>query len=179
MEVFTIGHSNHPIGRLLELLARHHLQTLIDVRRYPVSKRWPHFARRNLAPELAAAGIDYHWFECLGGHRDPSLDVCDSPNYGITNESFRNYADYMLDDAFRAGVARLTEMAATSKTTLMCAEAQVRHCHRRLLCDYLLARGIEVLHIQADGNLLPHKLTEDAAMADGTVTYPGPKTLFD
>src|SRR5207253_8967808 len=94
LNLFTIGHSTHPLEGLLALLAQHGIEALVDIRRFPGSRKHPHFSRDNLAAFLPKSGVDYHWLEALGGRRHKQRD--DSPNLGLENRGFRNYADYML-----------------------------------------------------------------------------------
>ena len=117
--------------------------------------------------------------EALGGNRQRAKDAPPSPNRGIEDESFRNYADYMATDEFRQAVTRLMEVAGGHRTAIMCAEGDYRHCHRQLLSDYLLANDVTVQHISPSGEVRPHKLTPGAKIVNGTVTYPGQPTLFD
>ena len=179
LQIFTIGHSSHPLGSLVWLLRKHEIEALVDVRRYPLSRRHPHFSRENLSASLADEDIEYHWLESLGGNRKPAKDAPPSPNRGIEDESFRSYADHMASDEFRQGVARLLEIGGGQRTTIMCAEGDYRHCHRRLLSDHLTANGVTVQHIFPSGEVKPHKLTGGAKIVDGLVTYPGQPTLFD
>jgi uncharacterized protein (DUF488 family) len=102
-----------------------------------------------------------------------------SPNRGVEDEAFRNYADYMATDGFQQGVARLMEIAQGRRTTIMCAEGDYRHCHRQLLSDHLTANGVTVLHILPTGETKRHKMTSGVKIVEGVVTYPGQPTLFD
>lgn len=179
LQIFTIGHSNHPLGTFVWLLKTHVIEALVDVRRYPSSRRHPHFSRENLSVALKEEGIEYHWLEALGGNRMRRKDSPASPNRGIDDEAFRNYADYMSTNEFRQGVTTLLEIARSHRTVIMCAEGDYRNCHRRLLSDYLTATGITVQHIFPNGDVELHSLTATAKMVDGTVTYPGQPTLFD
>ena len=179
LQIFTIGHSSHPLGSFLWLLRKHGIAALVDVRRYPGSRRHPHFSRESLSASMGEEGIEYHWLEALGGNRKRAKDAPPSLNRGIEDESFRNYADYMATDEFRQGVARLMEIAGGQPAAIMCAEGDYRHCHRRLLSDHLVANGVTVQHIFPSGEAKPHKLTPRAKIVDGTVTYPGQPTLFD
>ena len=179
LQIFTIGHSSHPLGTFLWLLQKHQIEALVDVRRYPGSRRHPHFSRADLSASLEEEGIEYHWLESLGGNRKRAKDAQPSPNRGIEDEAFRNYADYMAADEFRQGVARLMEIAGGHRTTIMCAEGDYRHCHRRLLSDHLVANGVTVQHIRPSSEIKPHNLTPGAKAMDETVTYPGQPTLFD
>jgi uncharacterized protein (DUF488 family) len=174
--VLTIGHSNHPLDRFLALLVQHGVEALVDIRRFPGSRKHPHFHRDNLAAALPKSGVEYHWLEALGGRRHKQRE--ESPNVGLENRGFRNYADYMLSDEFREGVENLLEIARQKRTALMCAEGLFWQCHRRLVSDFLVANGVTVQHIMPGGELRPHKLTGGAVIEGGRVTYPGEKSLF-
>jgi uncharacterized protein (DUF488 family) len=174
--VLTIGHSNQSLDRFLALLAQHEVEGLVDIRRFPGSRKHPHFHRDNLASALKKAGVEYHWLEDLGGRRHKQRD--ESPNLGLVNEGFRNYADYMLTDEFREGMEKLLELARKKRTAIMCAEGLFWQCHRRLVSDFLVANGVTVQHIMPTGELRTHKLTSGAVIADGQVTYPGERSLF-
>ncbi len=174
--VLTIGHSNHPLDRFLALLAQHEVEGLVDIRRFPGSRKHPHFHRDNLAASLPKTGMEYHWLEALGGRRHKRRD--ESPNIGLHNASFRNYADYMLTPEFQEGVARLLETAHRKRTVSMCPEGLFWRCHRRLVSDFLVAKGMKVQHIMPTGELRPHTLTPGAVIEGGRVTYPGEKALF-
>jgi uncharacterized protein (DUF488 family) len=178
LTVFTIGHSNHPIERFLELLKQHAIEELADIRRFPGSRKHPHFNRERLQEILDAQGIAYRWLESLGGRRGAASNAV-SENLAWRNVSFRNYADYLATEEFRAGVGGLVEDTSQRRTAMMCAEGLWWQCHRRLVSDYLAANGVAVEHIMPNGQLKPHVLTPGAVVADGRVTYPAPKTLFD
>lgn len=175
-QLFTIGHSNLPLDRFVELLRQHNIETLVDVRRFPGSRKWPHFNRESLATALEGAGIEYHWMEALGGRRPKAKG--ESQNLGLENESFRNYADYMLAEEFREAAKELLELAEEKRTAIMCAEAVYWRCHRRLVSDYLLASHVAVQHIFSDGKIRPHDPTPGAKIGEGKVTYPGEPSLF-
>jgi uncharacterized protein (DUF488 family) len=177
LRIFTIGHSSHPLGTFVWLLRQHKIEALVDIRRYPGSKRHHQFNREALSASLSEENAEYLWLEALGGHREKPEEP--SPNRGVEDESFRNYADYMGTEGFRQGVARLMEIAQGRRTTIMCAEGDYRHCHRHLLCDHLLANDVAVQHIFPTGETKPHKMTPGAKILEGTATYPGPPTLFD
>ena len=174
--LFTIGHSNHPLDRFLALLAQHEVEALVDIRRFPGSIKHPHFHRDNLAAALQKATVEYHWLEALGGRRHKQRD--ESANLGLENKGFRNYADYMLTDEFREGMEKLLELARKKRTAIMCAEGLSWQCHRRLVSDFLVANGVTVQHIMPNGELRPHQLTTGAVIESGHVTYPGEKSLF-
>jgi uncharacterized protein (DUF488 family) len=175
--LFTVGHSNHPLDRFVALLKQHRIDALVDIRRFPSSRRLPHFNRPSLAEALGKQSIRYHWLESLGGHRQDGLT--DSPNLGLDDPAFRNYADYMLGDEFRAGLAQLLDLARTNRTAIMCAEGSFRDCHRRLVCDQLLTLGVGIRHVLPTGELIEHTLSAGAKVRDGQVTYPAPPALFD
>jgi uncharacterized protein (DUF488 family) len=175
--ILTIGHSNHPLDRFLALLGQHEIEALVDIRRFPGSRKHPHFNRDNLAAALQKSGVEYHWLEALGGRRLQQRD--ESPNLGLENRGFRNYADYMLTDEFREGVRRLLDIARHKRTAIMCADGLFWRCHRRLVSDFLVADGVTVQHIMPTGELRPHKLTTGAVIESGRVTYPGEKSLFN
>jgi uncharacterized protein (DUF488 family) len=167
--IFTIGHSTHTIERFIELLWRHHVGAVADVRMHPRSRRMPHFNSLELDEALAAESIRYEHFEELGGRRTPRSDT---PNTGWETAAFRGYADHMESEEFAAGIERLMALAAERCTAVMCAEALWWRCHRRLLSDALLVRGCHVRHIGADGRLTEHHLTP-FALADGQrLEYP-------
>jgi len=177
-QLFTIGHSTHSLEQFLALLTGHRIEALVDIRRFPRSRKFPQFNREDLARALAENAIEYHWLESLGGRRRKP-DDSPSPNAGLRNEGFRNYADYMLTEEFEQGIDRLLEIAASRRTAIMCAESVFWRCHRRLVSDFVLAQGGSVQHIFPNGEAKPHALTQGAQVTDGKVTYPGPKTLFD
>ncbi len=174
--VLTIGHSNHPLDRFLALLAQHGVEAMVDIRRFPGSRKHPHFHRDNLAAALPKSGVEYCWLEALGGRRHKWWD--ESPNLGLENRGFRNYADYMRTEEFREWVRTLLEVARQKRTAIMCAEGLFWRCHRRLVSDFLAANGVTVQHIMPSGELRPHKLTNGAVIESGQVTYPGEKSLF-
>jgi uncharacterized protein (DUF488 family) len=176
--VFTIGHSNHPLDRFLELLTRHRIELLADIRRFPGSRKYPHFNRESLAAALTAKSIGYEWIEELGGRRKAPAGIVSS-NQGLRNESFRNYADYMLTPEFRQAIDKLLAIAAQRPTAMMCAEGLWWQCHRRLVSDHLVANGVSVEHIFPNAQTKPHVMTPEARSSAGRVIYPAPKTLFE
>ena len=119
--VLTIGHSNHPLDRFLAFIAQHEIKALVDIRRFPGSRKHPHFHRDSLAAALQQSGVEYHWLEALGGRRHKQRD--ESPNLGLESQGFRNYADYMLTDQFREGADKLLEIARRKRTAIMSRRA--------------------------------------------------------
>jgi uncharacterized protein (DUF488 family) len=169
--IWTVGHSNRPIAELIGLLTGQSISVLADVRRFPGSKRQPQFGQESLESSLREAGIGYRHFEALGGRRSRGRE--DSANTAWRSESFQAYADYMQTGEFRAALAELMALAASSSTAALCAETVPWRCHRQLIADALVAHGWEVLHILGVRKIQPHRLTEFARVVQGQVTYPG------
>jgi uncharacterized protein (DUF488 family) len=174
-EILTVGHSTHSEEELVALLRRHDVEAVADVRRYPSSRRLPHFNAGALAESLPAAGIEYARLgDALGGRREARAD---SPNGGWRVAGFRGYADHMSSDEFRAGLAELERLGHERRTAFMCAEAPWWRCHRQLIADALLVRGWEVGHVMPDGRLEPHRMTPFAVVEGERITYPGQGSL--
>jgi uncharacterized protein (DUF488 family) len=173
--LYTIGHSTRTLEELIETLRAHQIRTLVDIRAFPMSRRLPQFNRDSLAETLPAASIRYVWMKALGGYRKKILE--DSPNIAMRNDSFRNYADYMLTADFEGAVDELVRLAEEVPTAYMCAERVYFHCHRMLVSDWLVAHGHEVLHIDGTGPVRPHKLTAEARMIEGRLIYRGDRLL--
>jgi uncharacterized protein (DUF488 family) len=176
MVIWTIGHSTRSLEDFLAVLAAHELQAVADVRRFPGSKRHPHFAREALEASLPCAGLEYLWLPQLGGRRRPRAD---SPNTGWRNESFRGYADHIGSAEFAQGLELSLELAARRRTAIMCSELLWWRCHRSLVSDVLKARGIEVLHIADAGPAKPHPWTAPARILDGRLDYSAPGQAGD
>lgn len=184
--VFTIGHSTREADAFVGMLRAHGVQRLVDVRRFPGSRRYPWFNRENLEETLRGAGIDYTQVPEFGGRRGGSDAEPEggSPNTAWRNASFRAYADHAGSDAFQAALQVLIDAAGRERVALMCAEAVPWRCHRQLIADALVARGVEVLHIMGEDRADPHTLRSEArVLEDGRVIYPGPEgpqgELFD
>jgi uncharacterized protein (DUF488 family) len=171
----TIGHSTRSLDDLIETLKAHRIQTLVDIRAFPMSRRLPQFNRESLEKSLPEAGISYVWMKALGGYRKKSRE--DSPHIALRNASFRNYADYMLTAEFENAMAALIALAEGSRTAYMCAERVYFRCHRMLVSDWLVAHGHEVMHIDSAGPLKPHRLTAEARIIDGELIYRGDRLL--
>lgn len=169
--LYTIGHSTRSLDELIQVLQAHSIQTLVDIRSFPMSRRLPHFNRESLESAMPAAGINYVWMKELGGRRKKTLES--SPNVALRNESFRNYADHMLSREFQEGIARLLQLADQSRTAYMCAERVYFHCHRMLVSDYLVANGHEVWHIDGVGPPKAHQLMPEARLEGGQLIYRG------
>ena len=173
-QIFAIGHSTRPQSELIDLLGKYGVVTLADIRTVPRSRRNPQFSREELEQALPAAGIRYVHLPRLGGLRRGLGSQ--SPNTAWRNASFRGYADYMLTDEFRTGLEELLALAGEGPVAIMCAEAVPWRCHRSLVADALLARGIAVQHIQSARRATPHQLTPFARVEGEQVTYPGEAT---
>ena len=169
--LYTIGHSTRTLAELIAVLQAHSIETLLDIRSFPMSRRLPHFNRESLESALPEAGIRYVWMKALGGYRKKIRD--DSPNIALRNVSFRNYADHMMTPEFEEAVAELVGLGEQSRTAYMCAERVWFHCHRMLVSDWLVAHGHTVLHIDGEAAPRPHKLTAEARLVDGKVVYTG------
>lgn len=183
LEIFTIGHSNGTLDELVAMLKAFSIERLVDIRRFPGSRRLPHFNRESLEKRLPQEGIEYLWMESLGGRRSHEAGKT-SINSGLRSPGFRNYADYMLTEDFENAIKHLLELAAEKRTAIMCAEKLYWRCHRMLISDFLTAQAVKVIHIMDSGKSVEHKLSEMAAAdKDGKVTYPpgkqGGQTLFD
>ncbi len=169
--IHTIGHSTRPIAEFIALLESNRITQLVDIRTVPRSRHNPQFEQDALAAALARAGVGYHYLKQLGGLRPRRKE---STNLGWRNQSFRNYADYMQTEDFRQGMDTLLEIAQHRPTAIMCAEAVPWRCHRSLVADALLVRGVTVLDIIGAGSPRPHKLTSFAVVEGEQISYPGP-----
>ena len=169
--VCTIGHSNRPIGTFVELLRANKIVRVLDVRTVPRSRHNPQFNSATLAECLGALTIGYTHLLGLGGLRHPRAD---SLNTGWTNVSFRGYADYMQSSEFAENVQGVAELAGSERCALMCAEAVPWRCHRSLIGDALLVRGVGVEDIIGPGKRKPHTLTTFAHVDGMQITYPPP-----
>jgi uncharacterized protein (DUF488 family) len=174
--IYTIGHSTRTLDELLAALHGHSINTLVDIRAFPMSRRLPHFNRESLASHLPQHGIEYVWMKALGGRRKKILP--DSPNIALRNESFRNYADYMMTEGFSSAITLLLKVAESGNAAIMCAERVYFHCHRMLVSDYLTSRGHAVLHIDDEKRpARQHTLMAEARLIDGKLVYDGRRLL--
>lgn len=173
--LYTIGHSTRSLDELVNALRAHQIQNLVDIRAFPMSRRLPQFNRDSLEQSLPAAGIHYESMRALGGYRKEILE--DSPHLALRNQSFRNYADYMLTPEFEKAIADLLALASHAPTAYMCAERLYFRCHRMLVSDWLVTHGHDVLHIDAEGPAKPHHLMAEARMIDGRLIYRGDRLL--
>ncbi|MDQ2807193.1 MAG: DUF488 domain-containing protein [Chloroflexota bacterium] len=167
--VLTVGHSTRSLEDFLRLLQVHKVTYLADVRTVPRSRHNPQFNRETLPQELEKNGIGYVHLPALGGLRKARAD---SPNMGWRNVSFRGYADYMLTPEFAVGLQELIALAGQERVAIMCAEAVPWRCHRSLIGDALLVRGLCVEDIMSEQRVAPHKLTPWAQVSGDALTYP-------
>jgi uncharacterized protein (DUF488 family) len=165
--IYTIGHSTRELHELIGLLEENGVTRLADIRRFPGSRRYPHFSRESLAKSLPENEIAYEHFEDLGGRRNP---LEDSPNTALRNGQFRGYADYMATEEFRRAVDRLLD--SDRPTAYMCAEAVPWRCHRNLLSDELVRRGLDVVHILGPHSRQKHEMSKIAVICGDHVEYP-------
>ncbi|MGB3290872.1 MAG: DUF488 domain-containing protein [Burkholderiaceae bacterium] len=166
--IWTVGHSTHPIAEFAAILAAHGIESIVDIRSHPGSRKYPRFGQDALASFLREHGLAYHWLRALGGRRKAAAD---SPNTTWRNASFRGYADYMSTPEFGQGLDELLRLAAGARTALMCAEAVWWRCHRSMVADALCARGIRVLHIMDAAHAVEHPMTSPAHIENGRVSY--------
>ncbi len=168
--IYTIGHSTRPINEFLQLLMEQTVRLVADVRTIPRSRHNPQFNTEALARALDEHGIGYLHLPALGGLRHTRKD---SINTGWQNASFRGFADYMQTSEFESGLEDLIARAEKRTTVILCAEAVPWRCHRSLIADALLVRGITVMDIMGKGSLREHSLTPWAEVEGKKVTYPG------
>lgn len=173
-EIWTIGHSTHTLERFLLLLKTYGITDLADVRRYPGSRKYPHFNKDFLKDHLEKNGIRYHHFPDLGGRRKPDPH---SRNKAWRNDAFRGYADYMETDTFKKAIDEVKSLEG--RTALMCSEAVWWRCHRSLLSDLLKSEGYEVTHILSPSHSEEHPYTSPARIVNGKLDYSLPQQPID
>lgn len=169
MTVWTIGHGTRTIEELIGLLAAHGIGRLADVRAIPRSRHNPQFNRELLQDDLERTGVAYVHMPGLGGLRKPRPD---SVNTGWRNRGFRGYADYMQTPEFRSNLDALHRQAGVRPTAIMCAETVPWRCHRSLIADALVVRGVDVRHIMSAESADVHRLTATARVREEQITYP-------
>jgi uncharacterized protein (DUF488 family) len=168
--IYTIGHSTRAIDEFTGLLTAHAITRLGDIRTVPRSRRHPHFSIDALSSSLPHAGVTYRHFPGLGGLRTPRRE---SINTAWRHAGFRGYADYMQTPEFEAALGEFLEFAVYGRSVMMCAEGVWWRCHRQLVADALVARGLGVRHIMSATSAPPHAMTEFSRVIDGKVSYPG------
>jgi uncharacterized protein (DUF488 family) len=174
--VWTIGHSTHPLELFVQMLQSFQVRLLADVRRYPGSRRYPHFNSAELQSALAEVGIGYIHFEQLGGRRQPSKD---SSNLAWRLPAFRGYADYIETEPFKISIEQLQKQARLNNTAYMCSEAPWWRCHRSIISDYLKSQGWTVMHIMKPGKAEEHPYTSAASIVNGKLDYSGNSLRFE
>jgi uncharacterized protein (DUF488 family) len=173
LSIYTIGHSTRTIPQFVDLLRGAGVEAVVDIRTVPRSRTNPQFNPEALAEALAPFQISHSRIAALGGLRKRSPDVPPETNGFWTNRSFHNYADYALTPDFRSGLAELEALAGERRTAIMCAEAVWWRCHRRIVADYLIARGREVFHLMGEARVEPARLTPAAVRSAEGLVYPG------
>ena len=166
MRIFSIGHSTRTLDELVRLLRESGVKRLADIRRFPGSKRHPHFSREALSRSLPDAGIEYVHVPELGGRRDARHD---SPHTALRSDSFRGYADHMDTAEFRDALDNLVASPVTN--AFMCAEAQPSNCHRQFVADALVHRGHDVIHIIGYGRRARHEMNPLAVVEGDRLVY--------
>jgi uncharacterized protein (DUF488 family) len=168
MDVWSVGHGARPLEEFLTLLREAEIETLVDIRSQPGSRRHPHFGSGPLDAALGASGIAYVHLPELGGRREARVD---SPHRALRVSAFRGYADHMSTDEFARGYERLAALAQRSRTAFMCAETLWWRCHRRLIADRLTVDGWTVMHLMAPEKSERHVLWDAARTLDGHLVY--------
>ncbi|MEO8336362.1 MAG: DUF488 domain-containing protein [bacterium] len=166
--IWTIGHSTRSADEFLAVLAAYDIELVVDVRRFPGSRRLPQFDSAALAAALATHDIEYRWLVDLGGRRRPDAA---SPNVAWTHPAFRAYADHVATEEFASGLFELLMLAGGPRTVIMCAEVLWWRCHRRIIADVLTSIGIDVIHIETETKATLHRLAAPARLVAGRLSY--------
>lgn len=170
MRIYTVGHSTRRLEELVAMLRARGVKLLVDVRRFPGSRRHPQFSRESLEPALPEAGIAYLWLDGLGGRRPGRAG---SPHTAWKVGGFASYAEHMETDEFREAAAVVLDRAQKATAAVMCAEALPERCHRRLLADWLTVRGLQVVHLLDERRTRPHRLPDFARVDGERLVYDG------
>lgn len=170
-KIWTIGHSTHSLDEFILMLKSFDIEVIADIRRFPGSKRYPHFSKEALTISLPEAGIEYTHLSDLGGRRKTNIN---SVNNGWRLAAFRGYADYMETDSFQTAVKKLESLADKKRVAYMCAEAVWWSCHRSLVSDYLKHQNWTVIHIMGVSKGQEHPYTAPARIIDGKLEYSKP-----
>ena len=170
LQIWTVGHSTRSAEEFGRLLQIHQIRTLVDVRSFPGSRRYPQFNKSSLQEFLPTINVEYVHAPRLGGRRKPNAK---SYNSAWKNASFRAYADYMETAEFEEGIRDLIAIARKESTAIMCAESLWWRCHRSLIADYLKAAGVTVVHILDEKKTEMHPFTSAARIVDGELSYRG------
>ena len=168
--VWTVGHSTRTFDELARTLEDARIELVVDVRRFPGSRRLPQFESAALQAELETRDIDYRWIPALGGRRRPAPD---SVNTAWTHPAFRAYADHIETEEFAEGLFELLMLAGGLRSAIMCAEVLWWRCHRRIIADVLVSLGLTVEHLIAPGKSEQHRLAPPGHLEDGRLSYRG------
>ncbi|MGB8705306.1 MAG: DUF488 domain-containing protein [Gillisia sp.] len=166
--LYTVGHSTHSLEDFVDILQSFFIEQVVDVRRFPGSRKFPQFNKEALEKSLTENKIEYQHLEILGGRRKT---MPDSKNTSWRNDSFKGYADYMDTPEFKKGAEELSRIAQTNRIAIMCSEAVWWRCHRSMVSDYFKAKGWKVIHIMGKGNEQEHPFTQPAKVVDGKLSY--------
>jgi uncharacterized protein (DUF488 family) len=172
LPILTVGHSTRSITEFVDLLRRGGGSMVVDVSTVPKSRHNPQYNEEVLGAELARYQIGYVRIAGLGGLRGRSSDIPPEVNGFWENQSFHNYADYALSEPFETALEQLLAVAAERRTAIMCAEAVWWRCHRRIIADYLMARGISVFHLMGSDRVNEAKMTPAAEVRGAMIVYP-------
>jgi len=168
LTIWAIGHSTRPLDEFVSILEAHCIEVVVDVRRFPGSRRVPQFNPDTLAAGLSTAGIDYRWISALGGRRRSSDG---SSTTAWRHPAFRAYAEYAMTEEFADGLFELMMIAGGLRAVIMCAEILWWRCHRRIIADVLTSLGVEVVHIRDERPGEVHRLASPARLVGGLLTY--------
>jgi uncharacterized protein (DUF488 family) len=168
LRIWTVGHSTRSSAEFVAVLRAHDIELVADVRRFPGSRRLPHFSTDVLQHDLAEAGILYRWLPELGGRRRPDPD---SINTGWRHAAFRAYADHVATEEFAEGLVALLMLANGLRTAIMCSEVLWWRCHRRIIADVLTTLGVDVIHVRDQSTDEPHRLAPPARVVRGSLSY--------
>lgn len=166
--IYTVGHSTRDIEEFLEMLKNNEIKCLVDVRRFPSSKKFPAYNQCSLRDTLSENNIEYIHIEALAGRRKA---LKDSPNSEWHHPSFRGYADYMETAEFQEAIKELELIASERCTAIMCSEAVFWRCHRSMISDFLKSENYQVYHIMTTKKLTEHPYTAPAHIVNGKLTY--------
>ncbi|SFW25169.1 Protein of unknown function, DUF488 [Luteibacter sp. UNCMF366Tsu5.1] len=177
MPLMTLGHSNRSIDDFLGVLQDSHIERVVDVRTFPRSRTHPHFNIETLPASLAAVGVAYDYLPDLGGRRRKSKEIDPAVNAFWRVSGFHNYADHAMSDAFQASLRKLLALADERRTAMMCSEVLWWRCHRRIITDYAIASGRDVVHVFDVGHSELGRMTPAAIVrTDGLLAYPATDT---
>ena len=166
--IWTVGHSTRTLDEFVATIETYDIELIVDVRRFPGSRRLPQFGAAELEAGLAENHIAYKWLPALGGRRQA---LADSPDTAWTHPAFRAYADHIATEEFAEGLEELLVLAGGMRTAIMCAEVLWWRCHRRIISDVLVTLGFDVIHIRESTFSEHHKLAAPARLVGGLLSY--------